>query len=231
MRLIDRHLCKYLMRNKPFLLLAVITLCFSCNSSRSYPELLEPVETDTSYTHFLKDAFWHLADKMNIPDLRKGTKGFEWRLWAPMEWTYDHNNIVLVSAKYLEGKWTFSSTKIIMNLHSYHKDSVHPFFRIRIDSVSTSQVNLKHREKFLQALLGVNFHQSPTQAELEKDILYDTGHVSFTIEVANESSYKIITYICATRKDGFTEFDTRLIDFIKQARESFKVQFEICERG
>lgn len=219
------------MRIMYFILLAFIALSTSCNSPRSYPELLEPIETDTTYTDFVKDAFWHLADKMNIPDLRKGAKGFEWRLWAPMGWTYNHNNMVLVSAKYQEGKWNFSATKIYMNLPSYHRDSVHPFFRISIDSLATSQVNLKGRKKFLEALLGMNFHKSPTQAVLEKDLVYDTGHVSFTIEVANESSYKIITYTCATRKDGFTEFDRKLIDLIKQARESFKVQFEICERN
>ncbi len=219
------------MRTGYFILLAVIAFSTSCNSKQSYSELLEPIETDTTYTDFEKDGFWHLADKMKIPDLRKGAKGFEWRLWAPMEWTYDHNNMVLVSAKYQEGKWNFSATKIYMNLPSYHKDSIHPFFRIRIDSIATSQVNLKGREKFLKALLGMNLHKSPTQADLERDLVYDTGHVSFTIEVANESSYKIITYTCATRKAGFTEFDTKLIDLIKQAREKFEVQFEICERG
>ena len=206
-------------------LLIIFPTLFSCQT-KSYSELFRPFKSDTTYTDIRREAFAKLTHKLALPSIQKGVNGFEMRIWAPHS-AYD--KLLLIIIKFVEGRWHYSSTKMV--LLTAPEDNTTPYMlRFEVDSLQTTRLRPRFgSENFLDSLQSLALQNSPPQEDLDKGLLPDTGNLAYTFEIANATSYKMITFTCAVRERGPTLYDTKIRLFLSLLKKYFLVDFADCE--
>ena len=202
-----------LMRHTSTFILAVFVL-LSCNSTDSVNKS-EPVKAVTVDTIKLarQKAFAEQATKLNLIPIDKGVDSFEMRIWVGSMFV-EHDLIIL---KYLDTSWLGQKVR-------YYKseDGVTHFKNERLLKPAITLPLLIDSLRVIQLDKLISQEQIPNFVDNVAD------GVTYNLEIATKSSYKLLTYHCPEHFSKTEINNKKFLDLILLVDKYFHFWSPIC---